>query len=198
MKDNKSLTEATQSKGIEWNDPSVLRYHDLKNKSVSIAQAIRNMITYLKNQGGYKETYFKRMSYNDIRPIFERTVEEEKVEKEDVKPDPVMIERSCWNKKKNTCKKEGSRRIKEMTMKVLYKLVQERFKDHSLEEKELILWGDLRMMFDPDEQDEIWKNQESWKVLRWRLYENSGVHSVFLTDTPMEINMLVEKNYPLK
>ncbi|GKA90656.1 hypothetical protein Tco_0812526 [Tanacetum coccineum] len=74
----------------------------------------------------------------------------------------------------------------------------ERFEDHSLEEKELILWGDLRMMFDPDEQDEIWKNQESWKVLRWRLYENSGVHSVFLTDTPMEINMLVEKKYPLK
>ncbi|GKC80320.1 hypothetical protein Tco_1131094, partial [Tanacetum coccineum] len=65
-------TEATQSKGIDWNDPSVLRYHALKNKPVSIAQARRNMITYLKNQGGYKESYFKRMSYNDIRPIFER------------------------------------------------------------------------------------------------------------------------------
>ncbi|GJZ30929.1 hypothetical protein Tco_0575976 [Tanacetum coccineum] len=26
------------------------------------------------------------------------------------------------------------------------------------------LKGDLRMMFDPDEQDEIWKNQESWKL----------------------------------
>ncbi|GJS02433.1 hypothetical protein Tco_0318941 [Tanacetum coccineum] len=25
-----------------------------------------------------------------------------------------------------------------------------------------------------------------------------GVHSVFLIDTPMEINMLVEKKYPLK
>ncbi|GJV72524.1 hypothetical protein Tco_1492519 [Tanacetum coccineum] len=65
-------TEATQSKGIDWNDPSVLIYHALKNKHVSIAQARRNMITYLKNQGGYKESYFKRMSYNDIRPIFER------------------------------------------------------------------------------------------------------------------------------
>ncbi|GJX75092.1 hypothetical protein Tco_0313687 [Tanacetum coccineum] len=40
---------------------------------------------------------------------------------------------------------------------------EERFEDHSLEEKELILWGDLRMIFDLDEQDEIWKNQESWK-----------------------------------
>ncbi|GKA45970.1 hypothetical protein Tco_0738766 [Tanacetum coccineum] len=90
------------------------------------------------------------------------------------------------------------KRLDRDDLKILYKLVQERFEDHSLEEKELILWGDLRMMFDPYEQDEIWKYQESWKVLRWRLYENSGVHSVFLIDTPMEINMLVEKKYPLK
>ncbi|GJR04964.1 hypothetical protein Tco_0527948 [Tanacetum coccineum] len=130
-------TEATQSKGIDWNDPSVLRYHDLKNKSVSIAQAIRNMITYLKNQGGYKETYFKRMSYNDIRPIFERvcdhvntfipigsevekgsskpskretskTVEEEKVEKEDVKPDLVMIEKKVVGTRRKTLARRRS------------------------------------------------------------------------------------------
>ncbi|GJZ60457.1 integrase, catalytic region, zinc finger, CCHC-type containing protein [Tanacetum coccineum] len=66
----KKVKKRTQ--GIDWNDPSVLRYHALKNKPMSIAQARRNMITYLKNQGGYKESYFKRMSYNDIRPIFER------------------------------------------------------------------------------------------------------------------------------
>ncbi|GKE30385.1 hypothetical protein Tco_1445769, partial [Tanacetum coccineum] len=117
-------TKPTQSQGIDWNDPSVLRYHALKNKLVSIAQARRNMITYLKNQGGYKESYFKRMSYNDIKPIFERvwdhvntfipiwfevekdsskpskretskTVEEEKVEEEDVNPEAVLIEKKA-------------------------------------------------------------------------------------------------------
>ncbi|GKF57847.1 hypothetical protein Tco_0171384, partial [Tanacetum coccineum] len=31
--------EATQSQDIDWNDPSVLRYHALKNKPVSTAQA---------------------------------------------------------------------------------------------------------------------------------------------------------------
>ncbi|GJV54526.1 hypothetical protein Tco_1455531 [Tanacetum coccineum] len=65
-------TQPTQSQGIDWNDLSVLRYHTLKNRPMSIAQARRNMITYLKNQGGYKESYFKKMSYDDIRPIFER------------------------------------------------------------------------------------------------------------------------------
>ncbi|GKB96770.1 putative ribonuclease H-like domain-containing protein, partial [Tanacetum coccineum] len=73
--------------GIDWNDPSVLRYHALKNKPVSIAQARRNMITYLNNQGGYKERYFKKMSYNNIRPIFERKKE---VGREDENPAPML------------------------------------------------------------------------------------------------------------
>ncbi|GJX84896.1 hypothetical protein Tco_0335670 [Tanacetum coccineum] len=47
-------TQPTQSQGIDWNDPCVLRYHALKNKHVSIAQARRNMITNLKNQGDLK------------------------------------------------------------------------------------------------------------------------------------------------
>ncbi|GJX03076.1 hypothetical protein Tco_0188992 [Tanacetum coccineum] len=57
---------------IDWNDPSMLRYHALKNKPVFITQARKNMITYLKNQGGYTMQYFKGMSYDDIRPIFEK------------------------------------------------------------------------------------------------------------------------------
>ncbi|GJR77265.1 hypothetical protein Tco_0089630 [Tanacetum coccineum] len=41
-------------------------------KPKTIAQARRNMIKYLKNQGNYKINDFKGMSYNDIRPIFEK------------------------------------------------------------------------------------------------------------------------------
>ncbi|GJS03882.1 hypothetical protein Tco_0320390 [Tanacetum coccineum] len=95
------------------------------------------MITYLKNQGGYKESYFKRMSYNDIKPIFERvwdhvntfipigsevekgsskpskketskTVEEEKVEKEDAKPAPVMIEKKVVGTRRKTLARRRS------------------------------------------------------------------------------------------
>nr|GEW55209.1 hypothetical protein [Tanacetum cinerariifolium] len=35
------------------------------------SQARKNMILYLKNVGGFKMDYFKGMSYDDIRPIFE-------------------------------------------------------------------------------------------------------------------------------
>ncbi|GKG10380.1 hypothetical protein Tco_0341780, partial [Tanacetum coccineum] len=57
--------------------------------------------------------------------------------------------------------------------------------------------GDLRMIFDPYEKDELWMNQLDWKLLRWKLYENCRVHTLFMDGTPVEINMLVEKKYPL-
>ncbi|GJU66881.1 hypothetical protein Tco_1253140 [Tanacetum coccineum] len=92
-------TEATQSKGIDLNDPSVLRYHALKNKPVSIAQARRNMITYLKNQGGSEvEKGSSKLSKRETSKI----VEEEKVEKEDVKPGPVMIEKKVVRTRRKT------------------------------------------------------------------------------------------------
>ncbi|GJX83751.1 hypothetical protein Tco_0333232 [Tanacetum coccineum] len=68
----RAMDEAKTTKKIDWNDPSVIRYHSLKMKPKTIAQARRNMIKYLKNQGNYKISDFKGMSYNDIRPIFEK------------------------------------------------------------------------------------------------------------------------------
>ncbi|GJR55469.1 putative ribonuclease H-like domain-containing protein [Tanacetum coccineum] len=68
----KAMDEAESTKKIDWNDPSVLRYHSLKMKPKSITQARRNMVKYLKNQGNFKITDFKGMSYNEIRPIFEK------------------------------------------------------------------------------------------------------------------------------
>ncbi|GKA19670.1 hypothetical protein Tco_0699585 [Tanacetum coccineum] len=57
---------------IDWSDPAVLRYHTLQNRPFSVAEVRKNMCMYLKNQGGYKLSHFKGMSYEDIRPIFER------------------------------------------------------------------------------------------------------------------------------
>ncbi|GJY12633.1 hypothetical protein Tco_0381942 [Tanacetum coccineum] len=66
------MSEAKSSKKIDWNDPSVIRYHALKMKPKTVAQARRNMVKYLKNQGNYKISDFKGMSYNEIRPIFKK------------------------------------------------------------------------------------------------------------------------------
>ncbi|GJR22513.1 hypothetical protein Tco_0971040 [Tanacetum coccineum] len=49
----------------------MIRYQALKKKPVTIAQARKNMMVYLKNMANYKMSYFKGMSYDQIRPIFE-------------------------------------------------------------------------------------------------------------------------------
>ncbi|GJX85026.1 hypothetical protein Tco_0335800 [Tanacetum coccineum] len=89
------------------------------------------------------------------------------------------------------------RRLNRKDLNDLYRLVQERFQDHPLEGHDLFLWGDLRMLFDPDEKDELWMNQLDWKLLKWKLYESYRVHTLFMDGTPMEINILVEKKHPL-
>ncbi|GJV07141.1 hypothetical protein Tco_1344797 [Tanacetum coccineum] len=89
------------------------------------------------------------------------------------------------------------RRLDRKDLNDLYMLDQERFQDHPLKGHNLLLWGDLRMIFDPDKKDELWMNQLDWKLLRWKLYESCGVHTLFMDVKPMEINMLVEKKYPL-
>nr|GEX38678.1 hypothetical protein [Tanacetum cinerariifolium] len=52
-------------------DPAVKRYQTIKRKPQTEAQARKNMMLYLKNVAGFKLDYFKGMSYDDIRPIFE-------------------------------------------------------------------------------------------------------------------------------
>ncbi|GJS74562.1 hypothetical protein Tco_0707403 [Tanacetum coccineum] len=45
---------------------------NIQNRSFFKAEVRKNMCIYLKNQGGYKQSHFKGMKYEDIRPIFER------------------------------------------------------------------------------------------------------------------------------
>ncbi|GJU87408.1 putative ribonuclease H-like domain-containing protein [Tanacetum coccineum] len=67
----KVIDEAEESHDIDWSDPAVIRYHSLQNRPRSVAEERKNMCIYLMNQGGYKMSYFKGMSYEEIRPLFE-------------------------------------------------------------------------------------------------------------------------------
>nr|GEX16495.1 hypothetical protein [Tanacetum cinerariifolium] len=40
-------------------------------KEINITQARKNTMIYLKNMAGFKMDFFKGMTYNEIRPIFE-------------------------------------------------------------------------------------------------------------------------------
>nr|GEU74969.1 hypothetical protein [Tanacetum cinerariifolium] len=53
-------------------DNAVKRYQALKRKPQTEAQARKNVMIYLMNVVGFKMEYFKGMTYDDIRPIFEK------------------------------------------------------------------------------------------------------------------------------
>ncbi|GJR60549.1 hypothetical protein Tco_1502711 [Tanacetum coccineum] len=62
----------------------------------------------------------------------------------------------------------------------------------------LILLGDLTTIWEMSatSDDDFWKNQEDWEIIRWRLNESSGVHTLELEDGTM-LHMLAERRYPL-
>nr|GEU55141.1 hypothetical protein [Tanacetum cinerariifolium] len=81
--DMKSKDKGKGIMDIDWNaaidhvkqkakeDPYVQKYQVMKKRPQTEAQARVNMIMYLKNVAGFRLDYFKGMSYDDIRPIFE-------------------------------------------------------------------------------------------------------------------------------
>nr|GEU34655.1 putative reverse transcriptase domain, ribonuclease H-like domain protein [Tanacetum cinerariifolium] len=79
----------------------------------------------------------------------------------------------------------------------LHKIIMERFPFNDPEGYDLILWGDLKTLVESSEDNEIWKNQQDWKLLSWKLYETCGVYTLMLDDSLVSINMFVEKRYPL-
>ncbi|GKB61804.1 hypothetical protein Tco_0917990 [Tanacetum coccineum] len=259
------------------------------NPPYSVAEVRKNMVMYLKNQTGYKQSYFKGMKYEETRPIFEKVwdqthtfgpMDSEDKEKGTEKKSggtrkkTLARKRAGEKKSKESSKRQknedaavdnkqekaklrlwlkvaqddeesvnpkilytkylivnweyqllgrvggkdfevykltranGSashhgkiqaflRRLDREDLSTLYRLVHERFQDHPLEGRDLLLWGDLRMIFDLDEKDDIWMNHLDWKLLKWKLHENCGIHTLFMGGTPMQINILVEKKYPL-
>ncbi|GJV52273.1 hypothetical protein Tco_1448014 [Tanacetum coccineum] len=81
-------------------------------------------------------------------------------------------------------------------LETLYKLVKAKYgSTRPVKDLDLVLYGDLKTMFDPHVEDEVWKNQSDYRVLEWKLYDSCGVHS--LRKQNVHIHMLVEKRYPL-
>nr|GEX28304.1 retrovirus-related Pol polyprotein from transposon TNT 1-94 [Tanacetum cinerariifolium] len=76
--------EAELNKNIDWDevidhvqrkekeDNAIKRYQAFKRKPQTEAQAMKNMMIYLRNVVGFKMDYFKGMTYDDIHPIFKR------------------------------------------------------------------------------------------------------------------------------
>ncbi|GJT67739.1 RNA-directed DNA polymerase, eukaryota, reverse transcriptase zinc-binding domain protein [Tanacetum coccineum] len=80
----------------------------------------------------------------------------------------------------------------------LYRVVQDYYEHIPPTGLGLVLLGDLTTIWETPEtsDDDFWKNQEDWEIIRWRLNESSGVHTLELEDGTT-IHMLAERRYPL-
>ncbi|GKB49935.1 hypothetical protein Tco_0900688 [Tanacetum coccineum] len=249
--------EATQTQTIDWSDPAVLRYHALQNRPYSVAEVRKNMVMYLKNQAGYKQSFFKGMKYEEIRPIFEKvwdqthtfvsmdSEDKEKgtekksggtrkktlakkragekqsdqsakrqkteydTEKEELKAylDIVPGEEFAMDFESLATKADGSSKNYKIFSEMLddfdrhdvfglHRLVKARYMTSSPEGYNLMLWGDLKILFEPDEEDEVWKNQHGYNLISWRLFDSCGIH-ILLINNGIAIHMMTEKKYPL-
>ncbi|GJR76498.1 hypothetical protein Tco_0088863 [Tanacetum coccineum] len=221
------VVEADQAHDIDWSDPVVLRYHALQNRSFYVAEVRKNMCMYLKNQEGYKLSHFKGMSYEDIRPIFERVWDQNNAfVPKDSEIEKEVMKRSVFNFQQKSSKKRSredtdednakKQKLEDDTEKKelrdsmdvvpkddividveslatkypivdwkthvltenmmqdvldLHRLVQERYDTTSPKGYDLLLWGDLKILFEPNEEDEIWKNQQDYNLISWRLFD---------------------------
>ncbi|GJZ66864.1 hypothetical protein Tco_0630104 [Tanacetum coccineum] len=81
-------------------------------------------------------------------------------------------------------------------LETLWKLVKTKHGDtRPKDEHERVLWGDLKVMFEPDIKSDVWRNLQGYKVTIWKLFDSCGVH--FVRFGNVHIFMLVEKRYPL-
>ncbi|GJZ51244.1 retrovirus-related pol polyprotein from transposon TNT 1-94 [Tanacetum coccineum] len=164
----RAMSEAKSTKKIDWNDPSVIRYHALKMKPKTVAQARRNMIKYLKNQGNYKISDFKGMSYNEIRPIFEKVWDfnqhiepmehgTEKIEEEDVDTQEEM---------KEVVKESGAKRKKSLPRK--RRIVKRQKLEEDAEKEELK--GFLDIIPREDVAEDVKSLSTKYPIVDWKTY----------------------------
>nr|GEW45010.1 hypothetical protein [Tanacetum cinerariifolium] len=81
-------------------------------------------------------------------------------------------------------------------LETLWKLVKAKHGTTRLEEGyDIVLYGDLKTMFEHHLEDTLWRSQHTSQVSEWKLFSSCGVHVLRLEGT--YIYMLVEKRYPL-
>ncbi|GJT58854.1 hypothetical protein Tco_1002387 [Tanacetum coccineum] len=183
------------------------------------------MCTYLKNMEGYKLSDLKLKEFDYIQEMFDRafkrvnTFEDFRTELVEGKEKRAGVElaQEITKKQKVNDDKETAKLkqlmeitpdeeevtidvvplgVKSLNLETLYKLVKAKYGSTRLvEDLDLILWGDLKTMFKPNVEDKIWRNQQDYKVLDWKLYDSRGVHSLRMQN--MQIHMLIENKYPL-
>nr|GEY08760.1 hypothetical protein [Tanacetum cinerariifolium] len=144
-------------------------------------------------QERHLENIRKGMTYDKVRPIFER--EYKKVQTL-FKPNKDVDEPKKKRVVDETMLQES---FKKEDLVSLWSLVKEKFSSAVPNvNKEKALWVQLKILFKPDADDVLWKLQRYMHYpITCKLYTKCGVHQVSSTTRMHDMFMLTEKDYPL-
>nr|GEW51097.1 hypothetical protein [Tanacetum cinerariifolium] len=150
------------------------------------------MMTYLKNVAGFKMNYFKGISYNDTRSIFEAKFHSNVAFLLKIKEQIEEKENIALQKLNETPTKREAKRRK------LDKEVEE-LKIHLqiMPNEDNDVYTEATLTCSKDIHAQIWKTQRNeygpTKVKGWKLLESCGVQIITFTST--QLNLLVERNF---
>ncbi|GJV80661.1 putative ribonuclease H-like domain-containing protein [Tanacetum coccineum] len=126
---------------------AMIRAEEKRRKPPTKAQKRNLMSTYLKNIGGYKHNQLKSKSYEEIQNLFDNEMRRSK--KDESSKEKLM------QQKEDTWMLQD---IDREDLQTLWKLVKTKHGDIRPEdEHERVLWGDLKVMFEPDIKSDVWR-----------------------------------------
>ncbi|GKB38895.1 hypothetical protein Tco_0883837 [Tanacetum coccineum] len=112
--------------------------------------------------------------------------------------DRLLAERLQSKERKELTDEEKAKLFMELMEKrrkhfaALRRTVKAKYGDTRLDNGfERVLWGDLKVMFEPDKRSDVWRILQGYRVTIWKLIDSSGVHFVRYI---MEIMLSVIEN----
>ncbi|GJW46146.1 hypothetical protein Tco_0077792 [Tanacetum coccineum] len=125
-----------------------LRAEEQRRKLPTKAQKRNKICTYLKNMAGFTHSQLKNKSFNEVQKAFDKTI---------------------WKFKEVLINIKMLQNIDREDMETLWKLVKAKHRNtigltRPEEAYERVLWGDLKVMFEPDVESKVWRNLHGHEV----------------------------------
>ncbi|GJS73165.1 hypothetical protein Tco_0706006 [Tanacetum coccineum] len=154
-------------------------------KPTSLAQERNQMMNFLKGQG-YKN--LQKLRYPQMKELYDKVQESIKDSFKDFIPMGSEKEKQLLQERdtKRLLRKRKATISEEKPSKKL------KLRTETID----ALRNFLRIETPETSDDDFWKNQEDWEIIRWRYNESSGVHTLKLEDGTT-IHMLAKRRYPL-
>ncbi|GJU01071.1 putative ribonuclease H-like domain-containing protein [Tanacetum coccineum] len=163
---------------------AAIRAKEKRNKPPTKAQKRNTMSTYLKNMAGYKHNQLKNKSFDDMQKLFDKSIKRvntfvdmdtKLVEGSEKRAGEELMRESAKKQKGHDNTEEAKLKDCMEDLETLWRLVKAKHGyTRPNEGYERVLWGDLKIIFEPHVEDAVWRNLQGNKVLVWKLFDPYG------------------------